>query len=774
MTGDVLPSLGRVNRMADNIAPAFGGLLRRLRDEAGLTQEELAEAAGLSPRSISDLERGVNQTARKDTARLLAGALGLSGPQRALFAAAARGQRTAAIALAAQDTLITGPNNLPVQLTRFIGRDVEIAAVRQALATGRLVTLTGPGGIGKSRLAVQAAAGLPAAFPDGLWWVPLAGTRDAGQIPGLLAQAIGVREAEGDSLEAVLAARLRAGRTLVVLDNAEHLLPELADAVMNLLRACGGLTVLATSRERLQVSAEHVLPVPSLADVDAAALLRERAEAAGASVAQSPVIDQLCARLDRLPLALELAAAQLPVFSPAQLLDRIGSRLDLLTGLRDAEPRHRTLRATIQWSHDLLAEPEQVLFRRLAIFAGGCTAAAAESVCEAGQGTLGGLLAKSLVRREEDEPEPRLRMLESIGDFAAERLAEAGEAATLRTRHASYFRALALREDEVLRAGEPEEGPVAVLAADIGNLRAAVEFGLETGDIQLVREITAALRMYWFVRGFYTEARIWLDRALALDETRDRTRQRLLSALGSIAYVQGDHRTAVAASDEAGELAMELQGTVSRFEALDAQGDAAFMKGDMGAAEERYWEALAVALAADSGVGASASRLGLVRVANRTGRYDDSEELLAENLPFVKARGQTRCEGYTLYFMAETDRSRGRPGDRPEVALLGARRALQIDDRMLAVGCLEACAVTAAEAGDHRRAAALLAAGEAACREMGAEPDAGEDSARGQALKLLDQRSEAFTLGSAEGQALDLVAALALAEAASISRPETA
>jgi len=755
--------------MADNAAPGFGGLLRRLRDEAGFTQEELAEAAGLSPRSISDLERGVNLTARKDTARLLADALGLSGPQRALFAAAARGRTAAAIALAAQDTLITAPNNLPVQLTRFIGRDDEIAAVRHALATGRLVTLTGPGGIGKSRLAAQAAAGLPAAFPDGLWWVELAGTRDAGRVPELLAQVIGVREAEGGGLEAALSARLRAGRRLVVLDNAEHLLPELADVAMNLLRACGGLTVLATSRERLQVSAEHVLPVPSLAGADAAALLRERAQAAGASVAQSPVIDQLCARLDRLPLALELAAAQLPVFSPAQLLDRIGSRLDLLTGLRDAEPRHRTLRATIQWSHDLLTEPEQVLFRRLAIFAGGCTAAAAESVCETGQGTLGSLLGKSLVRREEDEPEPRLRMLESIGDFAAERLAEAGQADVLRARHASYFRALAVREDEVLRAGDPEEGPVSVLAADIGNLRAAVEYGLAAGDVQLVREITAALRMYWVVRGFYTEARTWLDRALALDDTRDRTRQRLLSTLGTVAYEQGDHRTAVAASDEAGQLAMELEGSVPRFESLDAQADIALLKGDMGAAEELLWGALAVALAADNGVGTSSCRLGLVRVANRTGRYDDAEELLAENLPFVKARGQTRCEGYTLYFMAETDRSRGRPGDRPEVALLGARRALQVDDRRLAVGCLEAYALAAAEAGDHRRAAALLAAGEAACREMGAEPDADEDSARGQTLKLLDQRSEAFTLGAAEGRALDLVAALALAEAAGIS-----
>jgi predicted ATPase/DNA-binding XRE family transcriptional regulator len=755
--------------MADNAAPGFGGLLRRLRDEAGFTQEELAEAAGLSPRSISDLERGVNLTARKDTARLLADALGLSGPQRALFAAAARGRTAAAIALAAQDTLITAPNNLPVQLTRFIGRDDEIAAVRHALATGRLVTLTGPGGVGKSRLAAQAAAGLPAAFPDGLWWVELAGTRDAGRVPELLAQVIGVREAEGGGLEAALSARLRVGRRLVVLDNAEHLLPELADVVMNLLRACGGLTVLATSRERLQVSAEHVLPVPSLADVDAVALLRERAQAVGASVAQSPVIDQLCTRLDRLPLALELAAAQLPVFSPAQLLDRIGSRLDLLTGLRDAEPRHRTLRATIQWSHDLLTEPEQVLFRRFAVFTGGCTAAAAESVCGAGPGTLGGLLSKSLVHREEDEPGPRLRMLESIGDFAMERLAEAGEADALRARHASYFRALAVREDEVLRAGEPEEGPVSVLAADIGNLRAAVEYGLTAGDIQLVRETTAALRMYWFVRGFYTEARTWLDRALALDATRDRTRQRLLSALGSIAYEQGDHRTAVAASDEAGRLAMELEGVVSRFESLDAQGDAALMKGDLRAAEELYWQALAVALEADNGVGASSCRLGIVWVANRTGRYDDAEELLAENLPFVKARGQSRCEGYTLYYMADTDRWRGRPGDRPEVALLGARRALQVDDRGLAARCLEVCALVAADAGDYRRAAALLAAGEVAYRQMGAEPDVGEDSARGQALKLLDQHSEAVTLGAAEGRALDLAAALALAETAGIS-----
>ena len=312
---------------------------------------------------------------------------------------------------------------------------------------------------------------------------------------------------------------------------------------------------------------------------------------------------------------------------------------------------------------DLLTEPEQVLFRRLAVFTGGCTAAAAESVCEAGPETIGGLLSKSLARREEDAPEPRLRMLESIGDFAGERLAEAGEAAELRARHAGYFRELAARMDADLRAGEPEEGPVSFLAADIGNLRAAVEFGLAAGDTQLVREITAALGMYWDVRGFYTEARVWLDRALALDGTRDRSRQRLLSVLGAIAYDQGDYPAAVAASDEAGDLAMELGGSSSRFESLTDRAMAARVKGDMAATEELVWEALALALAADNGVGISSCRLNLAYVANRTGRYDDAEELLAENLPFVRARGQARCEGYTLYRMTDTAISRGRAGD---------------------------------------------------------------------------------------------------------------
>jgi predicted ATPase/class 3 adenylate cyclase len=662
---------------------------------------------------------------------------------------------------------------LPVPPTALVGRDEEIERLRAVLARpgARLVTLTGTGGIGKTRLAVQAAAGLPDEFPDGLWWVGLAPVSRGQQVLGALAQVLGVREEEGAGLERAVAARLEGRRMLIVLDNAEHLLPDVADVVVRLLAASDRLVVLATSRERLQLSAEYVYPVPPLSAADAVALLQERAAAAGVPAGQPQILDRLCARLDRLPLALELAAARLRVFSPAQLLDRIDSRLDLFTGPRDAEPRHRTLRATIQWSHDLLAEPEQALFRRLAVFAGDCTLDAADSVCQPEPGALDGLLDKCLVVRGDDAPEPRFGMLESIRAFAAERLAADSEAPMLRARHAGYFRALAQRMDAALRAGEPEEGPVAVLAADIGNLRAAAEFGLETGDTQLVRQITAALHMYWQVHGLYTEARSWLDRALALDDTQDPTRQRLLSALANIARIQGDYPAAQTASDEAASLAMALAGETELFESLQARVDAAESRDDLHTAEALLQEALAVALAAGNGVGTSACRLNLAWVANQQGRHDEADDLLAENLPFVRARGQIRCEGYTLAGMADTSIRRGHLPDCAAPALLGATRALQIGDKSLAASCLDMFTVAVAAAGDQRRAAAILAAIDAARHAMGIEPDSDDQALRQQALKLLDPRGQDFALGHAEGQALDLPAALSLAASADLTPP---
>jgi predicted ATPase len=408
-------------------------------------------------------------------------------------------------------------SNLPVPATAFLGREQELAALVDLLADPDVqgISVVGPGGIGKTRLAVQAAAEASTGFSGGVWWVALAPLTDPGDAFVELARALGVREREGVTLDDALHARLEGRRALILLDNAEHLLPTVASVAAQLLGLSSELKVLVTTRERLQLSSEHVFAVPTLAAPDAVALFRERAAAAGIAVDATDEVEELCERLDRLPLALQLAAARLRTFSPAQLLDRLAGRLDLLrTGLRDLEPRQRTLRATLEWSHELLSAEEQRLFARLSVFAGSHTLEAAEVVCGADADVLEAIADKSLVQLR-DGPTRRFWMLESIHAFAAEQLNGADD---LRRRHAAYFRELAEQMGDELRAGEPEEGPVSVLAAEIDNLRSSVEFGLETGDDDLVRTITSSLPMYWIVHGLYSEGRAWLDRALALGD----------------------------------------------------------------------------------------------------------------------------------------------------------------------------------------------------------------------------------------------------------------
>lgn len=656
-------------------------------------------------------------------------------------------------------------SNLPVPTTPFLGREAELerlVAMLQDPAV-RVLTMLGPGGIGKTRLALQAAAESSDAFLDGLWWVALAPLSDVSHAPTALAQTLGVREEEGVGVDQALAARLEGRRTLVLLDNAEHLLPELAELVARLVAASDRLTVLVTSRERLQLSSENVFTVPTLSADDAVAFFRERAAVLGLSLERSETVDALCERLDRLPLALQLAAARLRTFSPEQLLQRLSGRLEVLKGSRDLEPRQQTLRATLEWSHDLLTSEEQALFRRLAVFTGGCTLEAAEAVCDADVDVLEALADKSLLMRRDDVPEPHFWMLESIQVFAGERLAESGEEHDLRVRHARYFRELAERMDADLRRGEPEEGPVSVLEADISNLRAALEFGLNTGDAETVREITASLPMYWIVRGLYAEGRSSLERALALGDAEDDTRRRLLSGLGTIAYAQGDHPAAVAASDEAASLAARLGGATERLELLKEQALAALRKDDFDAAETLFRERLDVAIAVDNGVGTSSCRLNLAYIANKTRRHDRAEALLAENLPFVRSKGQTRCEANTLAGIAETTVYRDRPQDCAEQALLGATRALQIRDNPLAVYCLDLFAASAAARGDGHRAATILGATEAAREAMGVAPDEDESAIRARALELIGRAGRVVEAARAEGRGLDLASALELA-----------
>ncbi len=321
------------------------------------------------------------------------------------------------------------PSNLPEPAGPFIGRESEMKEIGELLGDPavRLVSLVGPGGLGKTRLALEAAGMAASQFPNGRWWVPLASVRDAALVAPLVAQTLGLPEDIGP---AGIGRHLKDRRILLVVDNAEHLLPAISDVVAELMPAGGTSCVLVTSREPLKLEAEHVVRLPVLTEADAERLLITRAASLGATVQPSEALTTLVRRLDRLPLALQLAASRLSVLTVEQVLERLSQRLDLFTGPRDSDPRQRTLRATIEWSHDLLTDPERTLFRRLAVFAGGCTLEAAEGVCDADIDVLQALVDRSLVQREDETGSaPRFVMLDSIGHFAAERLAESPEEA---------------------------------------------------------------------------------------------------------------------------------------------------------------------------------------------------------------------------------------------------------------------------------------------------------------------------------------------------------
>ena len=659
------------------------------------------------------------------------------------------------------------PSHLPTPTTPFIGREPEVARVAELLRDQetRLLTITGPGGIGKTRLAIEAADETTASFPGGLWWVALAPLQDPSVVETAIADALMLRE-EGVDLGAAIEQQLGGRRTLLLLDNAEHLLPDVGERVGALLAAAPSVVALVTSRERLRLGPEQVVDVPVMTLEDAETFFLSRADAAGVRIERSYAVTDLLDRLDRLPLALQLAAARLRIFSPDQLLERLSARLDL-EGDRDADPRQRTLRNTIGWSHDLLTDDERERFRRLCVFAGGGSLTAVEAIVGGDADTLLALVDKALVQRREAGGEPRFWMLESIRSFAEERADAAGELTELRMRHAAWYRDLANAAEAAIRAGDPEEIHVAVLEAEIGNLRSALSFGLETDDHDLVRSIVVALPMYWIMRGRLSEARAWIERALALGPTGDDLHRRLLSSLATIASLQGDHEVAVEAADEAADLASALGGATDRIDQLRERGLAALLKGDWASAEPVYEELFELATAVENGVRTSASRLNLATIANKTGRHDRAEELLRENLTFVRSRGQSRCEATTLAMLAETAIHQDRGDAVSEPARVAAVRSSQISDDPLLIYSLELIAAAAAEDGDGRRAATLLGATDAARERMELDRDDDEafvrDWIRARIPRSLSP--DDITSASEAGGRMDLGAALTEATA---------
>lgn len=599
---------------------AFGDLLRRFRSAAGLTQEELAERAAVSERAVSDLERAERRRPQRETLRLLADALDLTEDERAAFEAAARTSSPAPPRLIRHPL---PPSNLPVVITPLVDRVDDLAAIATLLnqPTTRLVTVTGTGGVGKTRIALDAAARALPAYPDGVFFVPLAAIRDPALVLSAVAQTFGLKERGVQGLRASLIAFLSSKRLLLVLDNFEHLVPA-AVGVANLLAACCGLSVLVTSRAALHIRGEQeyrlrplALPDPQDADdvekvrlAPAVELFLQRATAINRDLTLEPTtartIAQICRRLDGVPLALELAAARTRVLQPAELLTRLEHRFSVLTdGASDLPTRQQTMRHAIDWSYDLLPADEQRLFRWLAVFADGCTLEAAEALgsdlSESPVTLLSGLSSlvdKSLMQAEARGDTTRFTMLETVREYGLERLTLAGEIATVQRAYAMYFLTLATIADPTVM-GDEQARWLTQMDAEHDNLRAALAWTHAQGEAEIGVRLVAALWRFWYTRGHLREGRAWVETMLALDHAQvapASERAVALRGAATLALRQSDTPAAERHAQEsiAAFRAIDDAGGVAA--ALNILGNAAFERNDYHEAIARHTEALAL------------------------------------------------------------------------------------------------------------------------------------------------------------------------------------
>jgi non-specific serine/threonine protein kinase len=583
----------------------FGGLLKRFRLAAGLSQEALAERAGLSVAAVAALERGRRSHPRAFTVILLADALRLEPADRtALLEAAA--------APPAGRASPEPPSPPPVLLTTFVGREPELAELRQRLDEVRLLTLTGAGGTGKTRLAAELVAGLTRKGLRQAWFVALDGCHQLDLVAPAVAAAVGISEAAGRSPVEKLAERLRDSDGLVVLDNCEHLLAAVAAVAHALLLACPRLRLLATSRAVLGLPGELTWRVPSLrlpppdataepqllAGVEAVRLFVERAALARPGFRltddNAAAVVGICRRLDGIPLAIELAAARARVLAPAQILARLEDASRLLTaGARTAAPRQQTLRATIEWSYRLLEPRERAVFDRLSVFSGGFDLEAAEAVAGGGGlDALASLVDQSLVVAEPVRAGMmRYRLLEVLRQFGRSCLAASGEADVVLGRHYEQYLEVARRADLELGRGE-RSGALRRLRLEHANFQAALVWARgQPGDLAL--RLATALGRYWELNGSITEGSAWLDEALATGAGEPALRAMALLRAGQLALVRTDYERAETYLAESQHLNQGLGDQASVARCMYAMADVAFARGDTGMGERLCEEALA-------------------------------------------------------------------------------------------------------------------------------------------------------------------------------------
>jgi predicted ATPase/DNA-binding SARP family transcriptional activator/DNA-binding CsgD family transcriptional regulator len=673
-------------------------------------------------------------------------------------------------------------HNLPLARTSFIGRERERLKVKRLLAMTRLLTLTGAGGCGKTRLAVEVARDLVGAYPEGVWLADLAPLPKAELVPQAVARFLGVREQPPRPLVETLEDAFRSRKMLLVVDNCEHLVEAVVGLVDALLDSCPGLRVLATSREPLGAAGEVNWVVPSLTVPDprqeeastpqelegyeSVRLFEERARQRDPSFElnprNGPAVAQVCRRLEGIPLAIELAAGRIELLSAEQLATRLEDFLKLLTGGRTADPRHRTLRATLEWSHELLSEPERVLLRRLSVFAGGWTLEAAEEACS-GEGIeqddvlelLSELVDKSLVVAKASPGEEgvvRFRMLEPIRQYAQERLQESGTAEWVRERHAQYYLALA-QEAEPELEGADQIRWMDRLEAEHDNLRAVLSWALEDGQAELGLRLAGTLRLFWVGHSHYSEGRRWYEEGLkrglsAPQEVRanalvgagsfmaslgdlELARERLedglalyrqvgdrrgaatcLRTLGWIRFQLGDWERAVALLDEALPLARESASIRDTCNALSTLAYLAACRGDLERAQVLGEESLAIAREAGDITAASFASLYLAITAMQGGDYERAKTLFEATLEMTRTIGNRKGQAVSLNNLGLVALCQG---DYARAAMLSSeslRLSEESLDHELIPWALDALAGVCGQQGSVGRAARLWGAAE--------------------------------------------------------------
>lgn len=706
----------------------FGARLRRFREAAGLTQEQLAERAGLTPNAISALERGERRRPYAHTVQALVEALSLSDGDAEVLAASVPRR-------AATQQSAPGTGQLPSAPTPLIGREQDVARLAALFREGvRLVTLTGPGGVGKTRLATEVAGELGGRYADGVVFVALAPLADATLVVPTIAQALGVREAGGEPLRSSVHAFLRDRDVLLVLDNLEHLI-QAASEVAEMIAAADGLDILATSRAPLRVRSEREFPVRPLALPDLRRVPRleevaenpsmelfvERAQAVdpGFALAQTnaATVAAICRRLDGLPLAIELAAARVRSLDPTTLLARLDRALPLLAdGARDLPERLQTMERTIGWSYDLLDPSRQALFRRLAVFAGGWTLEAAEAVgsgpgtaAEEVLGLLAGLVEQSLVVMDACET-ARYRLLEPVRQYAWNALEQSGEEGAVSRAHSAYFVALAERlvpDDDSLPDGNMER-----LEADRDNFRSALAWLDRTGDCASFLRLAGRLWWYWRTGGHLAEGRRWMERALAKPEGPPLPRSEAFYKLGQLTYLLGDEAGAVRSLEESLAIARDIEGAGVWPLALGMLGAIARDDGRYDEAERLLGEALDLLRRFPgvnrSLVGEHIRQLGLVAL--ERGDLVRAAELCEEALRVVRSAKDAKFVPYALESLSLVACARGDLAGAADMLRESLDQAIAAGDVVGLRYVLADAGVVAASAGDAERAARLFGA----------------------------------------------------------------